>query len=508
MPNKDMTLWKAPGRQGPTTEQFEAIAKKYPAYFGVGMALDGDLEPDTALPKVSAMVKTASTFKDIGLVFHFGNYPPPYNVEDKQPFVVLKDGNKNIVLAFISGQFPSYIDEKSGHSPEYNVAVDLIMPLLAELWKDAEKNLAKFKKKMDDPAFRKQFNKRGVGNCNITLMFSDGDIINPIEGFIKTSYGWTTDECKTVAETAPAPAPAEPEPAKPKIGIQDEEVEEPEETPVDATGEVEEVEEPNEVETTTAELAKKLEAENNGKTDTAISSQLNKIPLDCKILKGSDGLELWYTPPAQLHGNGLKNGYKRGAGWLSDGKAADAYGNIYPHWKHERPSVRVQPNRMKGLNLALLMDTKGAVELAPVTKKSESTKPPEAVGFMLTPEAISKIDANLKQPKVRAILDEYERKVITPEDLENQTKKLPDFGKSNGLDVVVDTARWTIDLAEQIIPDKHSAVVWGASWKLQALKWAPKDVLDKINATASKHTAAGDKNVQPDTRRAKGIVNA
>jgi len=505
--NQDMFLWKAPNKDGPTLQQFEAIIAKYPSAAGMGMVDGGELTSDVQMPpKAASMVATCKMFKDVGVIFHFMNYPEGFKTEDRQPITVLKDDGVCIAIAYIHGQFPTFIKD-NGHSPHYNFAINNLTPMMAELWMDCGKNLDKLKKTLELP-----FVQRGIKAAMVTghvaFQFNDGDIVSIDKEAvpIRTDYGWTTDNVPTIAAEAketkppmknkagfvravPAPDPA-PELVEPP------ELEEPEEAP-DPTKIAETVDEE-----TARQIAAQLKRDNTKASETAIAAQLHKLPAHCEVRNGN---EVWFVPPNNMHGNQLKKqGYGATAGFLPDGRSVDEYGNVYG-----RPAVRLQSKKMKGINLIALVGL-GKPADKPVDKPAApvtSAKPANTAGDMvIAPEVIEKIAAHLKQPKVLRILDEFAKQTVSPTWLQEITKKQPNFGESNGLDLVKDTAKWTVPFIEEAIKDPHALAVFAASWKLEALKLMSAEQLAAIN----KVPVVPDKKDQqtPVQRRTAGFAAA
>lgn len=479
MPHLDMTLWKGPNMNGPSEAECAKILSKYPTAFSVGFAYPKEdapkvmeLTPHIQMPpKIKSLVKTLSEFKDASLVFHFMNYPDGFELDDRQPYTVLKQGNENIVLAYIHGRLPTFI-KNDKRSAAYHFATDYITPMLADYWHDSKGNLEIMKKLMDANATHRQL-KSLLGEGHVCFQMRDGDILSIDANAVpfKTEYGWITDKCESIVK--PTPKPVE-EARKPGI-VEDESVDEPDEAP----GADQSVDEPDEVEIETKKLDDQLK-KSAPKSETAIAAQLQKLPEHCEMRNGN---QVWFVPPHNMHGNQLKKqGYGRVAGFLPDGRSKDEYGEIYGHWKQDRPAVRLQSKKLKGVNLVALVDlgrakpveTKPAVAQAtpaPVTNAQQH----DGSAFIVDPKIIAKMAETLKQPKVLRILDEYGKQIVSPNAIASMVEtKQPSFSEINGLDLDK-TAMWTVDFMLDVIPDIQQMALFAASWKNQALKRYSED---------------------------------
>lgn len=82
--------------------------------------------------------------------------------DDIQPYVLMmQDANNpdgegiSIVSFFVEGDFPQHSDSKSGHTDEYNIAHDVIIPMLTEYFEDVDGDIGKFTAKLHRPTFEK-----------------------------------------------------------------------------------------------------------------------------------------------------------------------------------------------------------------------------------------------------------------------------------------------------------------------------------------------------------------
>lgn len=162
--------------------------------------LETDQSDHTA--PVERFMALNETAKDFELVLYLANITQNglTNLKDDiQPFVMqVKDADDpdgegiTILSFFVEGDFPKHSDSKSGHTDEYNFAHDIIIPLLEEMFEDAEGDLAKFIAKLHKDSFRKTLEAYVGYRAAFVFLPLEGDPIEFGTNSLGTSYEWGT----------------------------------------------------------------------------------------------------------------------------------------------------------------------------------------------------------------------------------------------------------------------------------------------------------------------------
>ncbi len=194
--------------QDTPTEYLAEAAKKYPKFGGAACIENGVLsifDGADVTPDQIDQMRQAAPGTTMVIRLYSGEQQP----EDGQPFVLLEDADKNIVLAaFADGDFTSFAQTESGFSPEYHAINDYLIPKvdeliakhnvgdasMADVLKMVVTDLAQSRTELDTALFG---SKRGV----ICIMSTNGDLLhlqmgNPVA--LKAPWGWASDHCGTV----------------------------------------------------------------------------------------------------------------------------------------------------------------------------------------------------------------------------------------------------------------------------------------------------------------------
>lgn len=113
-----------------------------------------------------AMIREEHADRKITFKFYNGNDQVPEI--DQQPFVILKDGDKDLLVAFLEGEFPAYKGKE--HSPEFHVVQTDLSEMIKAIYQEKEESLLETMKTLETPMCRRSMLSMLRPNGSITLV--------------------------------------------------------------------------------------------------------------------------------------------------------------------------------------------------------------------------------------------------------------------------------------------------------------------------------------------------
>lgn len=194
----------------------ERAIKNNPTFFGAAV-VTADEQGTTSLEistteegeySLEAVKELQEALKEGDVLFYFGKFPKEHDLDDRQPFLAVKNSaGDNIIAVCMDGEFPS-APEGSKHSREYHVFGEYLQEKLQSIYDDAGQDLDKFLEKMKAPMVTKEINNLTGPMANITLFTNQADVV-PFVKNMNFSFDWGTTSSAYGFETqATADKPA------------------------------------------------------------------------------------------------------------------------------------------------------------------------------------------------------------------------------------------------------------------------------------------------------------
>lgn len=195
--------------------------------------------------QIEQMEAFMKDYKDLDMVFWAGQSEGAFNENNIAPFSAIEDNEgKPAIVAFLSGDFSKWAEEKSAHSAAYLAFEKRLKPKLKKLWDsciktDGDNAAAKFVEELKDPVFRDDISELWQSHGTVSIACFTGDVVTFMDednykefdwGASSNHYGYgeaapkqeTKKEetpakgafgfrRKPAAEAAPAATPAQPE---------------------------------------------------------------------------------------------------------------------------------------------------------------------------------------------------------------------------------------------------------------------------------------------------------
>jgi hypothetical protein len=180
------------------------ILPVYTTAFGLAMVVDGELFTKTYDEQIVEIYQQLNDGiqipnKDLNIIFNFakddsGKFQP----EDLQPFTILSDGNKKLLVAFLDGNFPDY-SHASAHSKEFYCVNEYLIPMITKLYELVNKDMTKLLGYLNTSGSTHKdlcniaSGPNGYGS--IVLFANTGEVIHfdNNKGFGTYPWGWTTN---------------------------------------------------------------------------------------------------------------------------------------------------------------------------------------------------------------------------------------------------------------------------------------------------------------------------
>lgn len=182
------------------------VEATYDKAFGLAMLWDKEIVSITTDDNLKASVfdvfdsqiQAEDEYKDIPQLFYFAaNDTAKFQPEDLQPFTLLTDGDKKLLVAFLEGDFPDY-DHASAHIKEFYAVNEYLKPKIESLYelvgRDISKLLGQLKSGPNNHDILKASCNLG-GRASVILFASNGEIvrIDSNKDFGSYPWGWTTN---------------------------------------------------------------------------------------------------------------------------------------------------------------------------------------------------------------------------------------------------------------------------------------------------------------------------
>ncbi len=223
--------------QLPEQGYLEAVVKKYPTLSTMVTIKDGTIEVfDEPLKEYSAGdLQSYLTENPQGTkVVWMTNSEIEIPKEEIQPFVVLDADGTNYAYAYVTGEFPGFIEAGSTYSPAYAATERWLKDTMlksanAQDYTDLDDGTQKIMKELKKPPNLLQFKTEFFGNKpGSTVIIGGGTyalLSNEEKTELKSTWGWASDNCGfgVVAEKPkfgqPRKTQTPAEPAKPSVPI-------------------------------------------------------------------------------------------------------------------------------------------------------------------------------------------------------------------------------------------------------------------------------------------------
>lgn len=192
----------------PPTELLQKILDANPKGWGATVVseVDGhkflELNSGTTGCSLELLTETFETFADQDITFYFCNSTAALSEKDMSPYILIAkpveedpDEEEPQLVAFIRGNFPSFVKAGSSHPAEYHMVVDTLIPKFEGLYEMVDGDLDKLMLNLMKPHFKKELLLNSVSEGTITLVAANGVTITFQQEDEKTSMegpdkGW------------------------------------------------------------------------------------------------------------------------------------------------------------------------------------------------------------------------------------------------------------------------------------------------------------------------------
>jgi hypothetical protein len=396
---------------------------------------------------IEVIQATLTQFKDSNITFYFCNSEIAISDKDISPFILLAtpaeddpEQEEPRLVAFIEGNFPGYVKEKSSRPPEYHLVNDVLMPKLDGLFEMVDQDIDKLMENLKKPFFNKEMLSYSVSRGTITLVSSSGVCLNYAQNDLAREFpwGWTSNHYG-FGDAAPQ---AELPKKKPSMFSGRSTVRE--KAP---TG--------TKVEPSTEKIAAAIVPK---ATATAISDFKG-----WKIKKESPG--------GHLSRSEVKDYYKSKIGYLPPGSEQKVAVNVYVG-----PDNKVWT--FSAMNKALGMQAAGLIALANNPKREVKDVQPDNVETqealaattekpvsqeplpIVSPKGREHMNTLRSTDKYRKMISEGAEAIADPKAVEGFETKFVDFAKAMGVKTMMEFACWDFPMMEQYCMTRpHDAAV-------------------------------------------------
>lgn len=158
--------------------------------------------------------------KEFPAVFYFASHPDKANVDDIQPYVLLKDDkDQPLVLGFVEGNFSEYADEKSERADGFHLAMTYLIPKISQFYNMVGHDIGRLEQELRSPIVSTEMKRLPSARGAIVLMLRNGACIdynkdNMLGGTFP--WGWTSD---TLGYTENAGTTSDVNKDKPKLSL-------------------------------------------------------------------------------------------------------------------------------------------------------------------------------------------------------------------------------------------------------------------------------------------------
>src|SRR5258705_2949419 len=136
--NEPQTLIHKKAGQEVHKEFFEIVQKNCPTVFGFAVNDTSlktlEVERFNQAVTVDNLMELNSQTKGYDAIFYMANLTSKFEGDDIQPYELMvaesaDDEKGKVILSWcVEGDFPKYVDEKSGHTDQTNFSRDIIVP--------------------------------------------------------------------------------------------------------------------------------------------------------------------------------------------------------------------------------------------------------------------------------------------------------------------------------------------------------------------------------------------
>lgn len=172
-------------------EAFEKAIAENPTAWGAAVIDGGELNVNRGDGHdLEFFQNTMKIYPDSDITFYLCNTESGISFDDVCPYEVLSHNDKTQVVAFIEGNFPGMVQEKSSHPPEFFLANTFIAPRLAEMFEALDYDIDKLMAYTEKPIFKKDLMANAVGRGYVTLLGVNGKSVSYAIGDSSKEFPW------------------------------------------------------------------------------------------------------------------------------------------------------------------------------------------------------------------------------------------------------------------------------------------------------------------------------
>lgn len=195
MARNDVIVRRSAGQDIPV-EYLEKVVTECPTAWGVSIVSPEGIQVSAGdNPTVELITGTLKEFKDSDITFYFVNSEAAINMEDVSPHTLVEIDEVPKILAFITGQFPSFEQTASAHPSAFFFVNSYLIPKIRDIYDLVEGDLDKIITQLNKPNFQKEIMLNATGHAAVTFVLENGkDTTLQIAGTAKEfPWGWTSN---------------------------------------------------------------------------------------------------------------------------------------------------------------------------------------------------------------------------------------------------------------------------------------------------------------------------
>lgn len=112
--------------------------------------------------------------------------------EDLQPYVLIEDGGKPVLIAFLDGNWPSFEQKDSNHTNEYFFVKTKLIPKVQQLYRLTKSDIEATMRELQDDLVAKELLNDAVEHGVITFLANNGGLVthNKADNAEQDDWGW------------------------------------------------------------------------------------------------------------------------------------------------------------------------------------------------------------------------------------------------------------------------------------------------------------------------------
>jgi hypothetical protein len=203
-------------------EYLELVLKANPTAWGAAAIVEEDgvkklmtTSGDDTID-IEFMQTAMKEYNKFGMTWYFCNNDASINMADVPPYILIGTGEEPLLVGFVEGNFPGYVNKDSSHPAEHFFTDKYLIPKLEGIADMVDQDFDKFLLQLEKPLFKTEVLKDVVSRGTITLVANTGASFNYSIGDTSAEYkwGWVSNNYDYAKAKAPEPKAAEPEKKK------------------------------------------------------------------------------------------------------------------------------------------------------------------------------------------------------------------------------------------------------------------------------------------------------